>query len=236
MIAIDDTEIIFHRFGIQSTPKILLVVADNLVVGACSATTASDDGSHTGRHHHHQQYQQPLIVGEYKGITYMNVELMTLSVLRSYYYSTYLTSLLIDTNVSTTTPGTSYNDDDTTTTKTSLGYRIEPTIQTFTSTYEIRTFLYHHRHFLLSSPNKMTSTNRQTLSVTIPIVERICIEYLIGWSDNDSTTTMTTNNVTVLVQHRCSNNKHNLHGHGRTSSKDPGTSITCTVQGQYIRL
>jgi LytS/YehU family sensor histidine kinase len=75
MIAINDTEIIFHRFGIQSTPTILLVVAGTLVVGACSATTASDDGSHTGRHHHHHQYQQPLIVGEYKGITYTNVEL-----------------------------------------------------------------------------------------------------------------------------------------------------------------
>jgi LytS/YehU family sensor histidine kinase len=78
MIAIDDTEIIFRRFGIQSTTTILLVVADTLVVGAASATTASDDGSHTGRQHHHQ-YQQPLNVEEYKSITYTNVELMTLS-------------------------------------------------------------------------------------------------------------------------------------------------------------
>jgi hypothetical protein len=38
----------------------------------------------------------------------------------------------------------------------------------------------------------MTSTNRQAFSVTIPIVERVYIEYLMGWSDNDSTTTTTT--------------------------------------------
>jgi hypothetical protein len=91
-----------------------------------------------------------LIVGEYKGITYMNVELMTLSVLRSYYYSTYLTSLLKDTNVSTTTtPGTSYDDDDTTTT-TSLGDRSN--IDAVIINIIIGVMVGHHQKILVQVP------------------------------------------------------------------------------------
>lgn len=179
---VNDKNTLYHRFHILKTPTIVLV---RFCGKKQKQSELNDDDETTSRDNITCSMPVPLI-DEYKGITYQNKELMFQSIIRTYYYFSFLTTSQT-VNIDMKPLSEKSEDDDnnqmtsttnrTTTTTSDVRLRVTP--KYFSSLNDIQSFLLDHANVLFI---KQQTSNVQSFSFQLSVVERLYIEYIMGWN------------------------------------------------------